>query len=69
MQAPCERGGITPTLFYLGINGGEWSASRSGRALPPGMDPPVPIGEEAEWASELVWTQILGEQSFASAGD
>jgi hypothetical protein len=31
--------------------------------------PPVPIGWEAGWASELVWTQTLEEKSFASAGD
>jgi hypothetical protein len=26
------------------LDGGEWSASRPGRALPPGKEPPVPIG-------------------------
>jgi hypothetical protein len=25
------------------LEGGEWSASRPGRALPPGKEPPVPI--------------------------
>jgi hypothetical protein len=25
------------------LDGGEWSASRPGRALPPGKGPPVPI--------------------------
>jgi hypothetical protein len=25
------------------LEGGEWSASRSGRALPPGMDPRYPL--------------------------
>jgi hypothetical protein len=25
------------------LGGGEWSASRPGRALPPGKGPPVPI--------------------------
>jgi hypothetical protein len=29
---------------------------------------PVPIGLEAGWASELVWTQRIEEISFASAG-
>jgi hypothetical protein len=29
----------------------------------------VHIGQEAGWASELVWTQRLEENSFASAGD
>jgi hypothetical protein len=37
-------GGIAPTLSDLG---GEWSASRPGRALPPGKEPPVPT---AGWA-------------------
>jgi hypothetical protein len=36
------------------LDGGEWSASRSGRALPPGKGPPVPIGQEAGWAPEPV---------------
>jgi hypothetical protein len=30
---------------------------------------PVPIGQEAGWASELVWTQRIEEKYFASAGD
>jgi hypothetical protein len=41
------------------LDGGEWSASRPGRALPPGKEPPVPIGQEAGWAPEPVWTQGL----------
>jgi hypothetical protein len=41
--------------------GGEWSASRPGRALPPGKGPPVPIVQEAGWAPEPVWTQGLEE--------
>jgi hypothetical protein len=36
----------------LALDGGEWSASRPGRALPPGKGPPVPIGQEAGWAPE-----------------
>jgi hypothetical protein len=39
------------------LDGGEWSASRPGRALPPGKGPTVPIGQEAGWAPEPVWTQ------------
>jgi hypothetical protein len=42
---------------------------RPGRALPPGKGPPVPIGQEAGWAPEPVWTQRIGEKSFASAED
>jgi hypothetical protein len=41
------------------LDGGEWSASRFGRALPPGKGSPVPIGQEAGWAPEPVWTQRL----------
>jgi hypothetical protein len=46
------------------LDGGEWSASRPGRALAPGKGPPVPIVHEAGWASEPVWTQRLEEKSF-----
>jgi hypothetical protein len=49
--------------------GGELSASRPGRALPPGKEPSVPIVQEAGWAPEPVWTQRLGEKFFAAAGD
>jgi hypothetical protein len=51
------------------VDGGEWSASRPGRVLPPGKGPPVPIGQEPGWASEPVWTQRLEEKFFAPAGD
>jgi hypothetical protein len=51
------------------LDWGEWSASRPGRALPPGKGPPVPIGEEAGWAPEPVWTQSIEEKSLAPAGD
>jgi hypothetical protein len=51
------------------LDGGEWSVSRPGRALPPEKGPPVPIVEEAGWAPEPVWTQRLEEKSLASVGD
>jgi hypothetical protein len=35
---------------------------------PQGKDPPIPIGQEAGWAPEPVWTQRLQEKSFAFAG-
>jgi hypothetical protein len=41
------------------LDGGEWSALRPGRALPPG-----PIVQEAGWAPEPVWIQGLEEKSF-----
>jgi hypothetical protein len=50
------------------LDGGEWSASRPGRALPPGKEPAVPIVQEAGWAPELVQTQMQ-LKSFASVGD
>jgi hypothetical protein len=31
------------------LDGGKWLASRPGRALPPGKEPPVPIVQEAGW--------------------
>jgi hypothetical protein len=33
-----------------------------------GEGPPVPIGQEAGWAPEPVWTQRLEEKSFSSGG-
>jgi hypothetical protein len=36
---------------------------------PRGKDPRFPIGQEAGWAPEPVWTQRLEEKSFASAGN
>jgi hypothetical protein len=50
------------------LEGGEWSASLPGRALPPGKEPPVPTVQEAGWAPEPVWTQRLEEKSSASVG-
>jgi hypothetical protein len=50
------------------VEGGEWSASRPGRALPPGKEPPAPTVQEAGWAPEPVWTQRLEEKPSASAG-
>jgi hypothetical protein len=46
------------------LDGGEWSASCPGRALPPGKGPLVPFGQEAGWAPEPVW-----KNSLSSAGD
>ena len=37
------------------LEGGEWSAARPGRTLPPGKDP-APILQEAVWAPGPVWT-------------
>jgi hypothetical protein len=40
------------------LDGGEWSASRPGRALPPRKGSPVPIVLEAGWAPEPVLTHV-----------
>jgi hypothetical protein len=44
-------------LLTSALDAGQPSASRSGRALPLGKGPPVPIVQEAGWAPEPVWTQ------------
>jgi hypothetical protein len=41
------------------LDGGEWSTTRPGHALPQRKGPPVHIVRESGWASELVWTQRL----------
>jgi hypothetical protein len=51
------------------VKGGELSASRPCRALPPGKEPPVPTVQEAGWAPEPVWTQRLEENFSASVED
>jgi hypothetical protein len=64
-----ERRYSSYSVTSSALDGGEWSASRPGRTLPPGKGPPVPIGEEAGWAPEPVWAQRIEEKSFAPAGD
>jgi hypothetical protein len=51
------------------LDGGEWSESRPGRALPPGKVRPGSIVQEDGLAPQPVWTQRLKEKSLASAGD
>jgi hypothetical protein len=46
------------------LEGGEGSASRPGRSLPPGKDA-VPIVQEAGWAPGPVWT---GVENLAPTG-
>jgi hypothetical protein len=50
------------------LDGGEWSASRPGRAFIPGGRTP---GTHCTggWALEPVWTQRIEEKSFAPARD
>jgi hypothetical protein len=64
-----ERRYSSHSYLTLALDGGEWSASCPSRALPPGKGPLVPIGLEAGWAPEPVWTQGLEEKSSAPAGD
>jgi hypothetical protein len=64
-----ERRYISYSFTTSALDGGEWSASRPGRTLPPGKGPPVPIVQEAGWSPEPVWTQRIEEKSFAPAGD
>jgi hypothetical protein len=54
-----ERRYSSYSYLTSALDGGEWSESRPGRALPPGKGPPVPIGYEAGWAPQPVWTQRL----------
>jgi hypothetical protein len=60
---------VPHSFLTSALGGGEWSASRPGRVLPPGKEPPVPIVQEAGWAPEPVRTQRLDEKSSASVGD
>jgi hypothetical protein len=64
MEAHGWRGGTA--YLTSALDGGEWSASRSGRALPPGKEPRYPLDRRA---LEPVWTQRLEEKSSASVGD
>jgi hypothetical protein len=64
-----ERRYSSYSFLTSALEGGEWSASRSGRTLPPRKVPPVPIVQEAGWAPEPVWTQRVEEKPSASVGD
>jgi hypothetical protein len=46
------------------LDGGEWSATRSGSALAPGKGPPIHTVQDARSAPEPVWTQRLEEKFF-----
>ena len=47
------------------LEGGEGSASRPGRSLPPGKEP-VPIVQEDGWAPGPIWT---GAENLALTGN
>jgi hypothetical protein len=59
---------ISYSFLDSALDGGEWSASRPGRALAPGKGPPVPIVQVAGWAPEPVWTQKLEENLLPLPG-
>jgi hypothetical protein len=69
MEAQGEGRNSSYTFTTSALDGGEWSASRPGRVLPPGKGLPVPIVQEAGWDPEPAWTEILKEKSLASARD
>jgi hypothetical protein len=54
-----ERRYDSYSFLTSALDGGEWSASRPGRALPPGKGPPVPIVQEAEWPLPLFYIAII----------
>jgi hypothetical protein len=63
-----ERRYSSYSFSTLALDCCEWSASRPGRALPPGKWPPVPIVQEAGWAPEPVWAQRIEENPLPLPG-
>jgi hypothetical protein len=59
-----EREYSSYSFSAAALDGGEWSESLPGRALPPGTGPGVPIVQEFGLALEPVWTQTLQAKSF-----
>jgi hypothetical protein len=51
-------------LHAMGALGGREDIAPIHCALPPGNGPPVPIGQEARWTPEPVWTQRLEGKFF-----
>jgi hypothetical protein len=69
-QALCHEGVwvsgcINPYFLDLGIS---WRWVVSFTRLPPGKQSPVPIGQEAGWAPEQVWTTWRSENSCPPPG-
>jgi hypothetical protein len=50
----------------MGVSGQHHAPAK---LYPRGKEPLVPIGQEAGWAPEPVWTQRLEEKSSVSVGD
>jgi hypothetical protein len=62
-EAQEERRYSSYSFMTSAVYGCEWSDSRSGRALLSGIGPQVPIGQEAGWDPEPVWTQSPEEKT------
>jgi hypothetical protein len=60
---------IAPLFLISALDEGEWSTSRPGCFIPGIIEPPVPIGKEAGWASEPVRTLWIKEKSLVAAGN
>jgi hypothetical protein len=58
---------IAPLFMTSALDGVEWSASCPGD-LPPGKEPPNPVGQEAGLASDQVWTLWSKEKYLAHGG-
>jgi hypothetical protein len=57
MRAYWGSGGITPRILDLGTNMEMSGQLHAPAALSPRKDPLVPIGQEAGWDPESVWTR------------
>jgi hypothetical protein len=64
MEVQGERRYRSYSFTTSELDGGEWLASPSDRALAPAKGPLVPIVQEALLAPESVWTQRLEEKYF-----
>jgi hypothetical protein len=56
-----RSGGIFHTFLTSALDGGEWSTSHPDCSNT-GEEPSVPIGQEAGWAPESIWTQWQREK-------
>jgi hypothetical protein len=69
MEALGGRGRIAPThslpRHKMGVSGQRHAPAA---LLPPGKGHPVPIGQGAGWAPELVWTQRIEKNPLRLPG-